>query len=610
MDTLVLVKVVPDAAVLRVDPTTGNAIREGVELLMNPFDQRALRVALDLRRPGESVTVLSMGPPGAEKALHEARAQGADRAILLSDPALAGSDTLVTARVLRRAADRLGGDLVLAGRWSTDSETGQVPPQLAELLDRPFVGSARRLARSQDGVLDADVDTEDGWLGCRVRLPAVVSVGEKITKIRKLLPEELRASADLPVETWSIDDLGLDPAAVGRAASPTFVRGTVDESPQRIPHFYETGALEERVAAAVECLSELLVRSRPRAAREATSAPRSEPTSGRFLVLTTGADGWLAPSARDIVAALRRDHAEWSVEAVGVGDAPGESDRRDLAGAGAARLWIAAEADRPVSPEGATAVLGAVARNGPMPIGIALVSDLFGRSVAGRLSAREGWGLTGDAVGVARGADDRPIYRKPAFGGRWIAEIETRTGPAIATFRPGAFPRGGHAADEPVPVTSVPMPRRTDRIAFAGGAIERDATWGDPLSAPVLFIAGQGVGGPEGVRALRDPARGLGGAIGATRRVVDLGWAPRQLQVGLTGLSVEPRLAVLFGVGGSMNHLIGLRRAGVVVAVNRDPAAPVFALADVGIVGEWQETLPLLVAVLGSRLPTLLGPAR
>jgi electron transfer flavoprotein alpha subunit len=602
VEILVLLKAVPDVESLRVDPATGSAVRDGLPLLINPFDQRALRVALELRRAAETVTVVSMGPPAAEAPLHDARAQGADRAILLTDPALAGSDTLVTARVLRRAVDRLGGDLLLMGRWSTDSETGQVPPQLAELLGRPFVGAARRLARLEGDQIEADVDTEDGWIGCRLRLPAVVSVGEKIAKPKKLLPEELRGAASLPVEIWSLEDLGMGPETVGRGASPTYVARLVEETAPRTPHLFESGSPEERVRAAAACLAELLSRSASPGDPTIPIAPRGEDPTDRFLVLTTGADGRLSLPARDLVAALRRDHPSWGVEAVGVGDPPGERERRLLGGAGTDRLWAGSDPDRPIAPENAVQVLQTVARNGPAPAGIAILSDLYGRTVAGRLSAREGWGLTGDATGISVGADGRPVYRKPAFGGRWIAEIGTRSGPAVVTVRPGAFPRAGPLDGEPVPVRSIPFVPRVEPITFTPGGTERDPSWGDALSAPVLLVAGQGVGGPEGVRALRHAAPSFGATVVATRRVVDLGWAPRQLQIGLTGLSVEPWLAILVGVGGSPNHLVGLRRAGRLLAVNRDPGAPVFQHADVGIVGEWETVLPLLAAQLG---PTL-----
>src|SRR5579863_1123181 len=140
MRIAVLVKVVPALENVRFDPERKTMVREGIEQFLNPFDARALRVALELRRAGETVHVLSMGPPAARAVLAESRALGADRATLVTDPRLAGSDSLVTARVLARALDGAGPtDLVLAGKWTTDSETGQVGPQVAGLLGTSVV---------------------------------------------------------------------------------------------------------------------------------------------------------------------------------------------------------------------------------------------------------------------------------------------------------------------------------------------------------------------------------------------------------------------------------------------------------------------------------------
>ena len=602
MDTVVLVKVVPDLDELRVDPATGLARRQGVGLFVNPFDQRALRVALDLRLPTESVTVLSMGPPSAEGALHETRGLGADRAVLLTDPALAGSDTLITARVLSSALARLGGDLVLAGNWSTDSETGQVPPELAELLGRPFVPAARRIARTEEGVLEVDSDVEDGWTAQRLRLPAVVSVGEKITKIRKLLPEEVRASSELPVEKWSIETLGLSADEVGLTASPTFVGRLLNEAPPRRAQRFEDGAVPDRVRAAVDAVRERLTLPASEGAR--LSEERSGSVgAGRFLVLASGPTGDPVPSAVDIADAASAPSLGWSVEPVWVGTPPAPQLLRRWGGLGARAAWLAAVAERPVPPEAVVDALQVAAAGGPIPDGVAMSSDLFGRSVAGRLAARNGWGLTGDAVGIAREGTGRPLYRKPAFGGRWVAEIGTRSGPGLVTVRPGALPKAPVREAAAPELRAVALTPRDIRVTTTGGGRERDDAWGDLHSAPLVLVVGQGVGGPESVLAIRDVARSIGAALGATRRVVDLGWAPRQLQVGLTGLSLEPRLAVLLGVGGSPNHLVGLHRASVILAVNRDPSARVFAGVDVGIVGDWQEVLPILAPLLPATVP-------
>src|SRR5215471_13132339 len=162
MRIVVLIKQVPEVSELRFDPASKRLQRDGVPSLINPFDRRAVLEALRLRQErGGSVAVVTMGPPQASSALEECASLGVDRVVHLSDRGFAGADTLATARALARAVDRLGADLVLAGRYSIDAETGQVGPEVAELLGVPFLGGVRRLVldeRSAGGVGAAPPD--------------------------------------------------------------------------------------------------------------------------------------------------------------------------------------------------------------------------------------------------------------------------------------------------------------------------------------------------------------------------------------------------------------------------------------------------------------------
>ena len=147
MRIVVCVKQVPEVSELSLDPVTRRLVRDGVPLLINPFDRRAVLEAVRLREEAGSgsVTVLSMGPPQAEEALRECLGLTVDRAVLLCDPGFAGADTLATSRALVDAIAQLGFDLVLAGRSSIDSETGQVGPEIAALLGIPLLAGVRRL---------------------------------------------------------------------------------------------------------------------------------------------------------------------------------------------------------------------------------------------------------------------------------------------------------------------------------------------------------------------------------------------------------------------------------------------------------------------------------
>ncbi|HEY6237903.1 MAG TPA: FAD-binding protein, partial [Thermoplasmata archaeon] len=267
-------------------------------------------------------------------------------------------------------------------------------------------------------------------------------------------------------------------------------------------------------------------------------------------------------------------------------------------------LWVESRSD-PVEDAAAAAGVEEIVRRHPSTDAIVFVADEFGRAVAGRVAADRSLGLTGDAVGIEAAEGGSLLFWKPAFGGGVLAEVRSRTRPALATLRPSPHGRS---------VREVPIEARLERVdatlpepklEFLGEATEVDAGWRSPLEARLVVAVGLGVGGPEGVAAVRAVADEWGAAVVATRKVVDAGWVPRQLQVGLTGHSLAPELAVLVGASARPNHLIGFRRAKVVLSVNSDPAAARSAPVDVSIVGRWEEVLPEITRRAGPWLRTL-----
>lgn len=217
---------------------------------LNPFDRPALEAALRLKETeGGSLTALSMGPPVGAEALAEALSMGADRAILVSDPALGGSDTLVTSRVLAAAIARIATyDFVLFGTRSADSDTGQVGPQVATLLDLPFVGGANRIRRQDEGwaikrLMD---DWEELW---QVNVPVALTIHPNAFKARSIaLPDIARAYDRLDIETWKLSDLALTADRVGLSGSPTRVAHLQKIKRSRACHMLE-GEPREQVDA-------------------------------------------------------------------------------------------------------------------------------------------------------------------------------------------------------------------------------------------------------------------------------------------------------------------------------------------------------------------------
>ena len=253
------------------------------------------------------------------------------------------------------------------------------------------------------------------------------------------------------------------------------------------------------------------------------------------------------------------------------------------------------------SPANAAAAVAQLVRE-QTPWGLLLPASERGRDWGPRLAARLGLGLTGDAIGLEVDEQDRLVALKPAFGGNIVAPILSKTYPQMATVRQGmlelAEPRAERVAavEVVVPQLSQPLSELVAEHSVLDQTIE-------PLEgAEVVVGVGTGVGGPEGVAQATDFARLMHAALCATRRVTDAGWVPRQLQVGLTGKAIDPRLYLAIGIRGVPNHTVGIKRAETVVAINSDPEAAIFERANFGIVADWSAILPAMKEAFRERL--------
>lgn len=223
---IVCIKPVPDPGrwgELSLDPVLKTLRREGIPSVINPLDKHALEEALRIKDSlGAEITVLTMAPPWAKANLQEALAMGADRGVLLSDQLFAGSDTLATARVLAEGIKKSGHfDLILMGNLSLDGSTGQVGPQLAELLDLHEVTLVKELHLLNDGKLrlTRKLDTEDQV--AEANMPLLITVVKEINTPRYTSLLGILEAEQKEIITWNIKDLGIDPMQVGLCGSPT-----------------------------------------------------------------------------------------------------------------------------------------------------------------------------------------------------------------------------------------------------------------------------------------------------------------------------------------------------------------------------------------------------
>jgi len=226
MRIVVCIKPVPDPkhwGKLRLDDETRTLVREGIPSTINPLDKNALEEALRLReRHGGEVVVQSMAPPDTMPVLKEALAMGADRAVLLSDRAFAGSDTLGTAHVLAEGIRALGGfDLVLCGNETIDGGTAQVSAQIAEFLDVPNLMHVQGVEAAPDSFFRVRCQIEQGYRVVEIQPPMVLAVVKEINVPRYVTMMNILAAEDKEIVTWSTRDLCLAEACVGLADSPT-----------------------------------------------------------------------------------------------------------------------------------------------------------------------------------------------------------------------------------------------------------------------------------------------------------------------------------------------------------------------------------------------------
>ena len=237
MDIIALIKQVPNTTEVKLDPKTGNLIREGLESIINPDDRHALETAMGLKEAlGGKVTVLSMGPPQAIDALTEALGMGADSAILLSDRAFAGADTWATSLTLGKAIEKIAAfDLILCGRQAIDGDTAQIGPQVAEYLDLPQVTYVSRIEETADDRITVRRRLEDGYERIACRLPALLTVIGEINRPRYPDVGRLIAACreKAPIRIWNAADIGVQTREVGLPGSLTHVIKTFAPKFQR-----------------------------------------------------------------------------------------------------------------------------------------------------------------------------------------------------------------------------------------------------------------------------------------------------------------------------------------------------------------------------------------
>ena len=255
MKIIVCIKQVPDAKDVRLDPITNTLAREGVQSIMNPYDQHALEEAVRLKEKcGGEVIVMTMGPPQAEEVLRQAISCGADDAILISDRAFAGADTWATAYTLEHALKQIGVfDLILCGKQAIDGDTAQVGPGLATRLGIPYMTCVQKIRETTESGLVVERMMDDGCDVVAVDYPALLSVVKDINEPRVPSIKGKMKAKKADIIKFNAQSIGADPACIGLPGSPTKVVNVFPPA-ARGERSVLTGTLDEQIDQLVEKL--------------------------------------------------------------------------------------------------------------------------------------------------------------------------------------------------------------------------------------------------------------------------------------------------------------------------------------------------------------------
>jgi electron transfer flavoprotein alpha subunit len=589
-----LLKQVPRGDAIRFDEETKSLVREGVPLELNAFDAYALAHAARLRDAhGGEVVALTMGPPQAEEALRVALALGADRCIHLSDRVFALADTLGTSRTLALAIEKEGGDLVLTGRKTLDSETWQVPPEVASFLGLPHLTSAVSFEATAGGLHVRTLgDTGEGLF--EVELPALCSVA--------LPPEganvevEPVPGADGRIVVWTASDLASDvrpnDKRFGQTGSPTRVLAVRDVSPERMQELFQDPA--EAARRTRELLAE-----RPASASTWEKPERLGETPGHSYdcwSVVELVDGRIARISLELVGKSRELAGKLGGRAVALvlGHEVDEAARDAIRHGAEVVVTVDDERLREYRPDvWASALRQVVERERPHALLIPATSR--GRDYGPRVAGELELGMTGDCVDLGIDRAGRLIQSKPAYGGNIVSVIMGATTPQLATVRPRMFEplEPSDSAEGEV--------RRFELDGLAGSRarlleLKEDARAFELDEADTVLAVGAAVG-PEGVEEIRRVAGELSAALGGDRGACEAGLVPRARQLGELGRAVAPRLYVAVETAGDFEHAVASVKAAVIV-VFKASAEPVTGTADVAVAGDWRETLPAFARAL------------
>ncbi len=631
MNYIVLVKQVPDIQNIpneAWDWEKGTLKRGLLDNVCNELDKQALAFAVAMRaETGGKIVSLTMGPPFAEEVLRYALSVGADVGVLLTDRRLGGADTAATAYPLGQAIRKIEGEIfngdrthvVVCGMQSVDGDTAQVPPQIAEELGIVHIAYATAFSLDNGSLKVSRITRRGTETVVPVSYPCVITAA-KWTEPLNASFSRTRWAYLQELHQWDAADIGADESRIGLSGSRTTVFRIF--SPKEVSR--RKCVFESDVNKLVVMLKESY-NSKLEAAQEeerpsAYHLPEGKAShyKGDVWIYAEQENGEINPASFELLGKATELAAQLGekVGAVLVGKDAKEL-AKELIAYGADRVYIAEhELLEDFLPLPYTSVVSELVRK-YKPQMMLFSATPLGRELAPRVAYRTGSGLTADCTGLdivdfKRGDQELiAVLRqtRPALGGNIMAAIITQNSKVqMSTARPGVmralqpdYDRTGEVIEHPVEIA------RSD----LGATIASTELF--PLTttlseAGAIACGGAGCKTKETFDRYIPPlAASLGrflgeeGMVAASRAAVELGFIDRGHQVGQTGQTVKPRVYIAAGVSGAVQHLTGMQNSDIIIAINKDPKAPIFKVADYGIVGNLEEVVPELVKALDSQ---------
>lgn len=609
MNIIVCMKIVPSQDEMNFDPKSKTVNRNICKSIINPYDRYALEQAVQLKRKlGGKITVLSMGKQSYQSVLKETVAYGADEIIYASDFAFGGADTLATSYVLAKSIEKIGKyDVVLCGKQSQDSETAQIGPQLSERLGIPNCYNVKNIEADHDKLL-CECLTEKGNIILEVEVPCLLTVSIYKKNITTPTLKAIMKAQKIEPITWNAEDIGVNKSLCGTKGSATKVVYAYQ------PHFLSScekieGNPEEQSYELASRIMEIVHNGFKY--ENKVSVALSE-TKYQCKVQNNGAkenhgvwvycelvDGCICKVSLELLCKGRKlaDDLNQKLIAIIIGDSVHvQKAVHDLSHYSIDDIYtFELEVLRDFDENLYTDVMENIIRKEKASI-LLVGATFYGKNLAARLAVRLETGLTADCIELEISKENGLLLQtRTTFGGNLYAVIVCpKARPQIVTVKENVFSveynnmYKRHPREKKIHI-KLSSKRNSVKVKQINNQVLNRST------KDIIISYGRGICSKENIEMVRQLAELLGAELGASRAAVDLGYAYPQMQIGQSGRTVMPNLYIAIGISGALQHLEGMRNSHNIIAINVDERAPIFKIADIGVIADAKLVLPKLI---------------